>query len=273
MRIWKAIMAALMVFIIAGCTLFLITEMKDSSTDQRAVVEEQKKIKSGNEAADQSSAPLTVQKNRIKGRAQPAVSEKRLDAPYVSQKPELPNGCEVTSLTMLLQFAHVKVDKMTLASQIKKVPFQSGKFKGNPNDGFVGNMYHGRRSNPGLAVYHGPVAELAANYLGARVNDLTGKPWSAVEKQLIAGKPVWTITSINFRPVPDSAWVDWRTREGTMRITFKEHSVLVTGFDKEHVYFNDPLAGRPGSKANKQLFIKAWHQFGNQAISYTDAEE
>ncbi|WP_139693803.1 C39 family peptidase [Sporolactobacillus terrae] len=194
---------------------------------------------------------------------------KKLTAPYVSQRPELPNGCEITSLTMLLQSAGVKVDKLTLARQIKKVPFQSGTYKGNPNEGFVGNMYHGNRSNPGFAVYHGPIADLARKYLGSRMIDMTGKSWSAVEQQIASGTPVWVITSINFVPVPDNAWQEWPTRQGTIRITFKEHSVLVTGFDADHVYFNDPLAEAAGSKADKKTFIEAWTQFGNQAIAYT----
>ncbi|MCO7176377.1 C39 family peptidase [Sporolactobacillus kofuensis] len=217
------------------------------------------------------SSPV-IKKDKVikkKHKAKPSVKEKKLTAPYVSQKPELPNGCEVTSLTMLLQSAGIKVDKLTLAGQIKKVPFQSGGFMGNPNEGFVGNMYHGSRNNPGYAVYHGPVADLASRYLGHRVKDLTGDAWEDIEKQIASGVPVWTITSINFQPVPKGSWREWHTKQGTIQITFQEHSVLVTGYDEDYVYFNDPLAGGPGSKASKAAFVKAWKQFGRQAISYT----
>lgn len=265
MRIWKFIAAVLMIVIMVGCVLFislLVQNRDDHETESQQT--------SSQTTAEQENVP--TKPTQPKQAKKQVVTEKRLTTPYVSQKPELPNGCEVTSLTMLLQSAKVNVDKLTLASKMKKVPFQSGSFKGNPNEGFVGNMYHGSRANPGLAVYHGPVADLARSYLGNRVIDLSGKPWSAIEKQLISGKPVWTITSINFQPLPDSAWQEWRTRQGTMRITFKEHSVLLTGFDEHNVYFNDPLAGGPGSKSDKQAFIKAWKQFGNQAISYTSEQ-
>ncbi|RYL94364.1 hypothetical protein EWI07_05945 [Sporolactobacillus sp. THM7-4] len=196
----------------------------------------------------------------------------KVSAPFVSQKPELPNGCEITSLTMLLNSADIPVDKMTLAREIKKVPFSSDKYMGNPNEGFVGNMYHGNKNNPGLAVYHGPIADLAGKYLGDRVIDLTGSNWTRVERQISQGQPVWVITSINFQPVPDSGWRTWRTRQGTLRISFLEHSVLVTGYDSEHVYFNDPLSNRHGSKASKPAFIKVWKQFGSQAVSYKKAD-
>ncbi|MCQ2011497.1 C39 family peptidase [Sporolactobacillus sp. STSJ-5] len=260
MRYVKRMVAILMVLIMIVCVAFMVVLLQNRD-DREGSSERTQKEQKGNPAALKKTLPKHEKK--------PAVTEKKLSAPYVSQKPELPNGCEVTSLTMLLQSAGVKINKMQLAEQIKKVPFQSGALKGNPNEGFVGNMYHGSRANPGFAVYHGPVADLARRYLGERVIDMTGKPWSAIEKQMASGKPVWTITSINFQPIPESAWQNWPTKQGTIRITFKEHSVLLTGFDKNYVYFNDPLAGKPGTKSSKQAFIKAWHQFGNQAISYT----
>lgn len=200
--------------------------------------------------------------------AQKLPQEKKLAAPFVSQNPQLPNGCEITSLTMLLQSAGIKVTKMSLASQIKKVPFQSGGYMGNPNQGFVGNMYHGSRSNPGLAVYHRPIAELARKYLGNRVVDFSGSSWLKVEQQLAAGHPVWVITSIHFQPVPAANWLTWRTRSGTIQITYQEHSVLVTGYDQNEVYFNDPMSSQAGSHALKSSFVAAWRQFGCQAVTY-----
>ncbi|MCO7128128.1 C39 family peptidase [Sporolactobacillus shoreicorticis] len=261
MRFVKRIVAILMVLIIIVCAAFMIVLFQNRDSQEGNYEQLQR---------EQTNDSIPMKKKTLpKREKEPELTEKKLSAPYVSQRPELPNGCEVTSLTMLLQSAGVRTNKMLLAEQIKKVPFQSGKWKGNPNEGFVGNMYHGSRANPGLAVYHGPIADLARRYLGGHVVDMTGRPWSAIEKQIALGKPVWTITSINFQPVPASAWQNWPTKQGMIRITFKEHSVLLTGFDKKYVYFNDPLAGGPGSSSDKQAFIKAWHQFGNQALSYT----
>lgn len=86
-----------------------------------------------------------------------------LNAPYIQQMPQLPRGCEVTSLAMLLQHAGVKVDKMTLAKQVKKVPFRQNGLYGNPYKGFVGNMYTFTQS--GYGVYYPPVYELAQKYI------------------------------------------------------------------------------------------------------------
>ncbi|RUQ24224.1 hypothetical protein ELQ35_21975 [Peribacillus cavernae] len=43
----------------------------------------------------------------------------------MAQYPELPRGCEVTSLAMLLHYYDVKVSKMELADKVKKDPTPS----------------------------------------------------------------------------------------------------------------------------------------------------
>ncbi len=77
------------------------------------------------------------------------------NVPFIQQLPELPRGCEVTSLAMLLQYKGVEVDKMKLASEIYRVPFEENGLHGNPYEGFVGNIY--TKSEPGYGVYHQPI--------------------------------------------------------------------------------------------------------------------
>ncbi|CAM3114550.1 C39 family peptidase [Sporolactobacillus spathodeae] len=281
--VFKSVSVFIVIFIIIGGSFLLLHYYMDAEgrnaekhsahqvpSKQVSVVkqtEAQRAEVKDKEKKNLEAVKKTQQKQAVIASARlPAA--KKLTVPFVSQLPELPNGCEITSLTMLLQSAGINVTKMTLAEQVKKVPYQSDGYMGNPNQGFVGNMYHGNRNNPGLAVYHGPVANLARTYLGNRVIDLSGSSWTSVEQQIASGHPVWVITSINSQPVPAGSWHPWRTRSGIIQITFMEHSVLVTGYDKTHVYFNNPLAAQSGSKALKKNFITAWHQFGNQAISY-----
>lgn len=191
-----------------------------------------------------------------------------INAPLINQMPGLARGCEVTSLAMLIGQAGKKVSKLELAKQINKVPFESEGYRGNPNDGFVGNIYTFEK--PGLGVYHGPIAALAKAYLGDRVIDLTGDSWPSIQKQLDSGHAVWVITNSTFKPLPDDDpyWYTWTTKEGTIRVTYREHSVLITGYGPDSIYINDPLSPVKNNKVDRSNFITAWKQLGSQAVSY-----
>ncbi|MGG1676249.1 C39 family peptidase [Neobacillus sp. NRS-1170] len=187
---------------------------------------------------------------------------KLLDVPLLNQmdKPLLYNGCEVTSLAMILNYNGVKVTKNELAENIKTVPltYSNGK-KGNPNAGFVGDMAHG----PGLGVYNGPVYELAQKYAGDKAVNLTGSPFTDLLKKVSQGHPVWIITTTSFAPV--SVFQTWDTPQGKIDITFSEHSVVITGYDENYIYINDPY-GSKNKKLDRDNFIKAWEQMGKQAM-------
>lgn len=188
-----------------------------------------------------------------------------IDVPEIRQYPELPRGCEVTSLAMLLEQAGVNVSKMELARQVKTEPYyQNGQF-GNPDHGFVGSMTD--LSQPGYGVYHEPLASLARDYLPYQIVDLSGKPFDAVLERLRAGFPVVVITNVTFKPLPGNDFRTWKTTSGQVTVTNMEHAVLVTGFDQNHIFFNNPLGGKNES-ADRNTFIQAWQQMGSQAISY-----
>lgn len=195
-----------------------------------------------------------------------------LDVPVVNQLPELPRGCEVTSLAMLLESAGASVDKMTLAKEVKRDPspylVKNGKVHfGNPHKGFVGDMYNFNK--PGLGVYHEPIMELGENYLPGRLVNLTGESFEELKIPLSDGRPVWVIINSEYREIPDSFFETWETKSGPVKITKKEHSVLITGYDQKYIYFNDPLTGKKNKKAPIRDFEKSWVQMGSQALTYT----
>jgi uncharacterized protein YvpB len=194
-----------------------------------------------------------------------------LYAPLISQMPELPRGCEVTSLAMLLQYKGISVNKMTLANEVKKDPTpyrRSGStvYFGNPHFGFVGSMTSFRL--PGFGVFHEPVYELANRYLNGNALDITGSSFDTVLQHVGQQKPVWVINTSTFDFVPSHYWQTWQTPHGPVNITYKEHSVLITGYDNQYIYFNDPLANIKNRKVNIAAFIRGWEQYGRQAITY-----
>jgi uncharacterized protein YvpB len=191
-----------------------------------------------------------------------AIETKKLNVPLYMQMsfPRLYNGCEVTSLSMVLNYNGYHVTKNELAASIHTVPlhYQNGDY-GNPNVGFVGDMQDG----PGLGVYHRPILELARKYAGEKAEDLTGEPFSRILEQVALRRPVWVITTSTFAPVND--FKSWKTPQGLIHITFSMHSVVITGYDQKHIYINNPY-GMKDQKVDREDFIKAWEQMGKQAI-------
>lgn len=188
------------------------------------------------------------------------------NVPFIQQLPELDRGCEVTSLAMMLQYAGITVDKMKLANEIKKVDFMNDGVRGNPNEGFVGNIY--TFSESGYGVYHGPLFQLAKKYLPNKAVDLTGKSIEELYKSVKAGQPVVMITNATFAPLDEDEFTTWETSSGDVSITYNEHCVVLVGYDKEFVYIRDPLSDSLDVKVPRESFEKAWMQMGSQAISY-----
>jgi uncharacterized protein YvpB len=205
---------------------------------------------------------LSVKDTALQKR-EPIIPESfQLDVPLINQmdEPQLYNGCEVTSLAMLLNYNGIKVTKNELADKIPKVPLNySNGLNGNPNVGFVGDMENG----PGLSVYNGPIYDLAKEYVGDRAVNLTNSPFTDLLKQVSQGHPVWIITTTTFSPVSDLQ--EWNTPQGKVEITYSGHSVVITGYDDQYIYINDPY-GYKNRKVDRADFIQAWEQMGSQAI-------
>lgn len=193
-----------------------------------------------------------------------------LHVPLIKQVPELKYGCEVTSLAMVLQYAGVQVNKLTLAKQIKKdldpkIRDRHGNIIswGNPADGFVGDMT-GKSS--GYAVFDEPIVELMEKYLPERAINLTGQPFTELLRYVSNGHPVVVWTTGDYR-LPDR-WESWKHGGQTIRTPLDLHAVVLVGFDSDFVYINDPLWGKKAHQVNKQQFIRSWIALKKRAVSY-----
>lgn len=198
-------------------------------------------------------------------------SEVHLEAPLVNQMdyPVLYNGCEVTSLAMLLNYYGVPVTKNELAEKIDKVPFidEEG-FHGNPSEGFVGDVVG---YSEGLGVFHQPIAKLLKTYVPTeRVQDISGESFQKVLEAMAQGNPVWVITTTNYEKPEELLAVE--TRSGVVEITYSIHSVLLVGYDEEYLYLNDPY-GYENVAVSKTTFEESWAAMGSQAVYYADNHE
>lgn len=195
-----------------------------------------------------------------------------LNAPFVQQLPKLLRGCEVTSLAMLLNYMGYDIDKMTLAEQIDKdlTPYQiiDGQlYYGNPSVGFLGSMTD--KNKDGYGANHAPIKRLLKRYIKDKAIDLTGIEFESLYYFLNKNAPIWVITNTDLKKLANTEFYTWKTTlEETITATNKEHSVLITGYDKQYIYINDPLYTQPNRKVLKKDFIEAWEQMGKQAVTY-----
>jgi uncharacterized protein YvpB len=193
-----------------------------------------------------------------------------LDVELIRQNPELKYGCEVTSLTMVLNYAGVNTNKMELYQLIKKEPDPIVRAAnrdilswGNPADGFVGDMT-GRQD--GYAVFDGPMIELINQKLPCRAVNLTNQPFERVLEHVSAGYPVVVWTTGDYR-LPDR-WESWTHGEQVINTPLDLHAVVLVGYDANYVYLNDPLSGRKQVKVEMQQFIASWKALQSRAVSY-----
>lgn len=189
--------------------------------------------------------------------------EQKLNVPLENQMPDLPNGCEVTSLSMLMNYYGIKVNKNELAENIQHVDFfiDGGKYRGNPNQGFVGHM---SIANAGWCVYNGPLYNIARKYT-THIENITGSDFLSLLKLVSNGHPVLIITTTTFNRVNDMQ--TWDTNTGKVNVTPSSHACVITGYSKPKkvVYVNNPY-GYKNQPVNWKNLQASYNQQGRQAL-------
>jgi len=160
----------------------------------------------------------------------------------ILQNPELPHGCEVTALAMLLSYYGYSVDKCVLADEwLPKGAWGSTDF----NKAFVGNP----RSPVSSAGCYAPVVEDTANrYLQAQGSTLSAESRRDVSFEellsMVEKAPVLAWTTMELK-APYIAQV-WTVDGEELYWQNCEHCVVLNGYDLEKgvLYGMDPLYGR-----------------------------
>jgi uncharacterized protein YvpB len=184
------------------------------------------------------------------------------DFPYISQKPELPTGCEVTSLAMVLSYLGFDVDKLTLAdSYLPKGTTQDSSIY----DAFIGNP----RSSQSFGCYAPVLVKCASAYLqeqdrALKIYNYTNSRFEILLEQVAAGHPciVWSTISL-VEPYAAESWV---VNGEICQWYAQEHCVVLIGYDlqKNQVTVADPLEGI--RTRDLDLFETRYDQMFRQAI-------
>ncbi|AMV64142.1 Hypothetical protein ADU71_0219 [Pediococcus damnosus] len=139
-----------------------------------------------------------------------------LNVKRISQNPQLPTGCEITAVTMMVNYAGAKVSKMKLAKEMPRTKTKNG------NKGFVGSPY----SKYGWWIYPPALMKTVKKYTKSAIN-MTGASFDAIKKQINKKHPV----------------VVWLSGYGGIS-TKINHAITIIGYSASLVYFNDPWTGK-----------------------------
>ncbi|WP_318765045.1 Ig-like domain-containing protein [Lactiplantibacillus carotarum] len=182
-----------------------------------------------------TTKPVTVRATKARYHAASwKYRAKKLNVPLIAQRPELPTGCEITAVTMMLQYKGCRVTKLSLANEMPR--------SNNPNKGFVGNPY----ASSGWTIYPPALMKLVRKHAHSATN-LTGVSLNTLKKQIDRKHPV-------------TLWV-----AGVHGFT--THALTMTGYSPTRIYYNDPWTHQKTSMSNAS-FKAAWRKDGYRALSY-----
>lgn len=197
-----------------------------------------------------------------------------LDVPLENQNAgEVPleNGCEITALSMLLNYYGYETDKNELAELLDYVPLYEDEGEaiyGNPHEGFVGNIYEGYDAM-GVAVE--PITEVANQVIQNNHTVIadTDTSFSKIASVVQGGTPVWVVTTVDFQVPTSEDFRVWQTTSGEVEVSPLCHAVVITGVDEENVYVNDPY-GYKNRIVERSDFEAIYQLMGSESLYLED---
>ncbi len=186
-----------------------------------------------------------------------------LDVKPILQKPELPTGCEVTSLCTVLNYYGFIIDKEELFDNFMPHTFNADC---TFDDKYIGDP----RANNGFGCYAPVVYETAKAFFESEKSDmepydLTGTPFRELFYQIEMGRPIVIWASVDLHDV--TLELKWKTPDGREALFTKwEHCLVLTGYDlkKGVVYCADPLKGH--AEYSLERFEMIYDKMGQQAL-------
>lgn len=198
-----------------------------------------------------------------------------IDVKTLMQLPELPNGCEITSLTAVLNYYGYSITKTKMAdAYLPKQPFsqKNGKLYGpDPDDAYAGNP----REDSGFFSFAPPIAQAANAYFKSigdtgEAIDLTGSTKEQLIEQLNEGNPVvvWTTLDLS-KPNMTYGWY-LRANDAYFTAPRNLHAVVLSGYDGDTVHIMNPLQGQVDYPAD--AFFNSYAEMGKRAVIVRPSE-
>lgn len=171
------------------------------------------------------------------------------DFEIVRQMPELPTGCEITALTMMLDYYGCQADKTIMAEEyLPTVPAEfyegaDGRIYGPDMEAnFVGDPFSGGYICGTDAILSAADAYLSDQGSSLRAKDLTGTEPEELYKCVSDGIPVLVWITIGMQERDEVH--GWYTVVGRwMGWSSNDHGAVLIGYDADTVTIADPLSG------------------------------
>lgn len=178
--------------------------------------------------------------------------EYSLPVNVIYQKPELINGCEVTSLAIVLNYLGIDVDKCDLSDNY--LP-KSNTMKADPDEYYLNNP----RYDGGFYCFAKPLIKCADNYarehdITLHAKDLTNRDVSLLYKEIQNGHPVIVWGTLIWA-------IPGKYENG---LYYNLHCLVLSGYTDKTVTIQDPLYGE--TTISRFLFEKIWYKMGQKAL-------
>ena len=188
-----------------------------------------------------------------------------IDVPFISQLTGYPTGCEAVSTAMVLNYYGYEISPDEIIDEhliISPLPTKQNEVlqAESPWNAFIGDPY----SNDGYGCYSIVIENALYNIIDDGVNYIVRSENSTLDElcqNYVANDIpiiVWATAEMRSGYVseywiaPDGETVSWIA---------PEHCLVLTGFDDEYYYFNDPRCGKntPYRKASAESAFKSMY--------------
>jgi uncharacterized protein YvpB len=136
---------------------------------------------------------------------------------------------------------------------------------GDPYTNFVGQVSGSDYTPTGYGVYWPVILSIAHSHGDPGATGGEGLSSASVYHALLTGHPVEVWVETNWARPAVRTWTAWDGR--TVRYSFVEHAVTLSGVSQTQVRVNDPLHGSQ-YWISKSLFEANWSDFNNMAVVF-----
>ena len=199
-----------------------------------------------------------------------------INAPYISQMPKWPTGCESISAVMLLRHLGPETDPdLFIKNYLPMEPMvlKDGLLYGpDPNKVFAGSPYDADSFGCYAPVMAAALDRALAGS-GYHALDLTGSSTQQlIDEFLLKGVPVLYWTGIDGKATTEGpSWILTKQEEarGIKEFMWRsnEHCMLLVGADEDHLIFNDPWNDHGVIAYDRKLTEQHHHELYDMAVS------